>query len=877
MKKILLPFICACFGLAPSHAQNIPNPVIPRVADAGVMKYNGKYYIGGVGTNGDFYVSQDLIHWSEPVHVITMDNEWTRGTGAKNNQIHANDMLYLNGKFHLYWSVNYWGNDRHAVHIVHAESDKPLGPYTEPDKTTWLDNRIDPKVFKDDDGQLYMYMVRFTEGNTIWARKMKNPAEFSSEPVCLFASLPDTWETMDNRVAEGPWVIKYRGQYYMMYNANHTGHTWGNYQLGVAQADSPLGFNNGNKYSYPVVGSNQTPLEEKYVDILRYTDKNYTPLFSYSENKPTNNWYDITYDDSGWKKGEGGFASKEIDGSTARHCGTIWQSPALWLRKKFIADKNLGNLALRITHYGDTKIMLNGTVIYDKKGSDYCMVNLTPEQRKALKTGENILAIETSAKRSNYFDISLFDLKNDIADDILFTPGQPNILRGPNGFEWWLIYMANRNDTSRDQYIDRVQFFDKTMYVDGITGPGTSGYHPAPALPTFSVDSVAPASGVFSQVQPSATYLFETGVKTSGNAGAIAWWKDENNHARVGLDASDKTWYLSENLNGNETKANFELPHDFNWNVYHHFRIERNGRHLKINLDEIPAPKKNIFDNIIPATSGYPGTFDISGNSLFDGTIYTIGFDEDSILLSENEEILKGDLFNKYELSFQIYGLDKDKFTGCYPAYTDENNYVKAVFNGTSGNLEVTVVNKGKIKLQKEYSLENLRTAYPDVKYTDTYEKNYRFTTPTVIDALYLNRHDIDNKSDFTDNMFDRFSVEYLTDGKWYPIDKNNVRIDDNPMYNRLTFAPIKAEGVRFINSTATDLQRHIYKIRVNEKLKESYNFRTVRDNGKLYLFVDGRELDMLDISLPASKVGFCNSNYYSPYRGILYYHIGEK
>ena len=97
------------------------------------------------------------------------------------------------------------------------------------------------------------------------------------------------------------------------------------------------------------------------------------------------------------------------------------------------------------------------------------MVNLTPQQRKALKTGENILAIETSAKRSNYFDISLFDLKNDIADDILFTPGQPNILRGPNGFEWWLVYMANRNDKSRDQYIDRVQFFDKTMYVDGIT------------------------------------------------------------------------------------------------------------------------------------------------------------------------------------------------------------------------------------------------------------------------------------------------------------------------------------------------------------------------------------------------------------------------
>lgn len=112
-----------------------------------------------------------------------------------------------------------------------------------------------------------MYMVRFTDGNTIWGRKMKNPAEFAGEPVCLFASLPDTWETMDNRVAEGPWVMKYRDRYYLMYNANHTSTEWGNYQLGVAEADSPLSFQNGNKYSYPVVNSNQILLEENYVDL----------------------------------------------------------------------------------------------------------------------------------------------------------------------------------------------------------------------------------------------------------------------------------------------------------------------------------------------------------------------------------------------------------------------------------------------------------------------------------------------------------------------------------------------------------------------------------------------------------------------------------
>ena len=51
-KKLLLPFAFACCGSL--FAQIIQNPVLPGVADAGVMKYNGKYYIGGVRTNGDF-------------------------------------------------------------------------------------------------------------------------------------------------------------------------------------------------------------------------------------------------------------------------------------------------------------------------------------------------------------------------------------------------------------------------------------------------------------------------------------------------------------------------------------------------------------------------------------------------------------------------------------------------------------------------------------------------------------------------------------------------------------------------------------------------------------------------------------------------------
>ena len=46
-KKLLLPFAFACCGAL--FAQNIQNPVLPGVADAGVMKYNGKYSINAMG------------------------------------------------------------------------------------------------------------------------------------------------------------------------------------------------------------------------------------------------------------------------------------------------------------------------------------------------------------------------------------------------------------------------------------------------------------------------------------------------------------------------------------------------------------------------------------------------------------------------------------------------------------------------------------------------------------------------------------------------------------------------------------------------------------------------------------------------------------
>lgn len=889
----ILPLLFFCGTLC---AQNVRNPVLPRVADAGVMKHNGKYYIGGVSTDGDFYVSDDLVHWEGPVHVVSMDNDWTRGTGAGNNQIHADHICYLNGMFHLYWSVNYWGRDRHAVHIAHAQSKAAMGPYVEPDRKHWMDNRIDPMVFKDDDGQLYMYMVRFTDGNAIWGRRMKNPAEFSGEPVLQFTALPNTWENMDHKVVEGPWVMKYRDRYYMMYNANHTSTAWGNYKLGVAEAASPLSFQSGGKYGHPVLESNQTQLEEDYVDLLRYGDT-CNPLFAYTESRPEKNWKALSYDDSGWEKGEAGFSSCRTDGASFRRMGTRWDSSALWLRKRFLVRPETGNLALRVIHDGDTRIYLNGTLIYAKRGRDCRTVNLDKRSRAALKEGTNLLAVETGPgisrlsgidgraavpgaegtdkEGSRFFDVALFDMKGDLADDMLMTPGQPNILRGPNGFEWWLIYMANRNAEPRGQYIDRVQFFGNEMYVDGITGPHTAGCHPEPALPAFRSKKETSAFGTLRQERASVAYLFETGVRTEGEAGVIAWWKDADNHAGIGLDAGSHCWYLRTCVDGREKRKSYALPADFQWGVYHHIRIERNGDVLKVWIDEVPAPGEHVFTGVIPADKGLPGVYDETGDALFEGAVYTIGFDNVDFQLPADSGTLKGDFLEDYEYSFQWSGCSENSVTGTCPIYIDEENFVKVRLNGMARVLEVSVVREGISVLEKAVPLRRRRTVYPDVKYTDSIEKCYLFNSPVYMEGICLNRQDADYRSVFEKNMFDKFTIDFLRDGEWHPLCAQNVTLDEHPAYNRLDFPPLKADGLRFINRNPEDLDRHIYKIVVCEGMKASYNFRAVRRKGKLYLFLDGKELAELDVRYPASRIGFCSEKGEMVCTGLLYYHIG--
>lgn len=912
----------------------INNPVLPGVADAGVIKYNGEYYIGGVFTNGGFYRSKDLVKWEGPFHVFSMNNSWTDGPSAGDNQIHASDISYINGIFHKYWSVNYWGRDKNVVHIGHAVSPNILGPYKEPVKDTWLDNRIDPKLFIDDDGKLYMYMVKFTDGNTIWVRPMKDPANFSGDPVYLFSSLPNTWETMDNRVEEGPWVMKYRNRYYLMYNSNHTSTEWGNYALGVAEADSPMGFNHGTKYTYPVVKSNQWDLEDTYADLLKYSPED-RGAFLYTFEDPHNEkWAEIKYNDQNWLRGKAGFGSSVVKGSTTRDVKTEWKSGSIWLRKSFIINKrDAGNLTLRVHHDGDTKIFLNGRSIYEGQGRNYKPVNLDKKLTAALiKDGENILAVESnSSSRSNFLDVSLFDMKDQKADDILYSPGQPNILRGPNGFEWWLIYMANKNSERRGQYINRVHFFNKTLFVDGITGANTAGSHPEPARPAFSdlfdqgdlkrnwdltggnwntkeselVQNSDELSRAVVKSFPATHYLFEANLKMddqgTGGAGIVAFWQDENNWLRIGFDKKDKKWLYMLQEAGKPVSMSFPLPVDFNYNVYHSLTIYKNAADFDIRIDGLPAPANPVIKTNFKG-KGLPGLYSQSAAAAFDGVIYTPGWDEfDSTIRgwyatsgqeakegawivsnkgisckneSGEHSVFKGDMTGSYEFAVQVATERGKGSAGIYPIYVDEKNYIKAVIDYEKQELYISGLKNGKAIKVHRLALQQRSSQYADMRYTDFFEKHYTLASPAYINAMEFNKQPYKGPDTLLTDIDKKMDIFYRQADKWFPLNDYQNTLSQHPGFSRISFKPVWAEGLKFSNKQGGDMNMYIYKIWLNELIKRSYNLRVIRREANLSFFLDGKEVLTLNSSFPASKVGLVTRDTKSSFNGITFFHL---
>ena len=114
--------------------------------------------------------------------------------------------------------------------------------------------------------------------------------------------------------------------------------------------------------------------------------------WEFTTSNPGDNWFQIAFDDSQWKKGPGGFGRKGTPGSEVR---TDWHSRDIWLRKDFGLTEIPEILTLQIHHDEDAEVYLNGKQVATFKGflREYREVDITAASIDVLQTGRNTIAI----------------------------------------------------------------------------------------------------------------------------------------------------------------------------------------------------------------------------------------------------------------------------------------------------------------------------------------------------------------------------------------------------------------------------------------------------------------------------------------------------
>ena len=215
---------------ATAPARTYRNPIIDRIgpADPHVIRHEGKFYMYPTtdGKGYDVFVSEDLVHWEQKPKCFT---DRRGGAWAPDVFHHKNG----DGKFYLYYTLNRRGGGKQ---IGVAVADGPLGPFQ--DRTNLVDRSIDAHLFQDDDRALYLYYTEIEGGFKIKVQRMADPLTKKGEPVEVIRPTVD-WERKKGSVTEGPWMLKHKGLYYLMYSGS--GADGPDYAIGYATAKSPLG------------------------------------------------------------------------------------------------------------------------------------------------------------------------------------------------------------------------------------------------------------------------------------------------------------------------------------------------------------------------------------------------------------------------------------------------------------------------------------------------------------------------------------------------------------------------------------------------------------------------------------------------------------
>lgn len=248
MKKNLFYSLVALCGLAACgqpkqqtvEVAKSGNPIFEGwYADPEGIIYDDTYWI--YPTRSDLYEKQtffdcfsskDLVTWTKHSAILdTTEVKWAK------RALWAPAVIRKDGKYYLFFGAN----DVHEGEIGGigvAVSDRPEGPYKDLLGKPLINEivngaqPIDQFVYRDDDGEYYMYYGGWGHCNMVRLRP-----DFTG--LIPFEDGEMYKEVTPENYVEGPFMLKKNGKYYFMWSEGG----WGgpDYSVAYAIADSPFG------------------------------------------------------------------------------------------------------------------------------------------------------------------------------------------------------------------------------------------------------------------------------------------------------------------------------------------------------------------------------------------------------------------------------------------------------------------------------------------------------------------------------------------------------------------------------------------------------------------------------------------------------------
>jgi beta-xylosidase len=179
------------------------------------------------------FSSPDLVHWTKHSHVLDVENvAWAAYA------VWAPSAIEKDGKYYLFFGANDIQSDDQLGGIGVAVSDRPAGPFKDAIGKPLIGafhngaQPIDQFVFRDDDGQHYLYYGGWGHCNVV---------RLGDDLISLkpFADGTTYKEITPPGYVEGSFVVKRKGVYYLMWSEG--GWTGPDYSVAYAMGLSPVG------------------------------------------------------------------------------------------------------------------------------------------------------------------------------------------------------------------------------------------------------------------------------------------------------------------------------------------------------------------------------------------------------------------------------------------------------------------------------------------------------------------------------------------------------------------------------------------------------------------------------------------------------------